>query len=203
MNKIVFIVILLLLLIVGYIMYQTIINQKPPVTLLFDGTGYTTFAASGDYNTTTTNFSCNIKTKNDNGLVLFGKADDDDMFSVRLHGGHVVVEIETGSGVVMLYSNTRVSDEEWHTIKLTRDGQHILLRVDTEHITGHTGAMSGITRPNIIYVGGSILDISNTVQGFVGCMKNITFGDRLAKDIEFDLTVGGVILERYTTEKVG
>lgn len=192
MKNIAMIVGIILLTILGYIIYQTIINLPNPTPLLFNGTGYTTFAPSGDYNTTTTQFSCNLKTEDGDGLILYGKADDDDMFFIKLSGGSVVTEIDTGSGVVTLTSNVRVNNGEWHSVKLIRDDKHIFLAVDDETLTGHTGPMTGITRPNIIYVGGSNLDISNAVKGFVGCLKNLKFGNKLAKDIEFDFTVGGV-----------
>ena len=187
--------IIVLLTIIGYVIYLTIITQ--PLSLLFDGTGYTTFAASGDYNATKTNFSCDLKTVDSDGLILHGKANDDDMFSIKLSGGVIIVEIDTGSGVVTLPSNTQVNNGEWHTINLVRDGQHISLKVDNEIVTSNTGAMTGITRPDIIYIGGSILDISNTVQGFVGYMRNISFANRPVKDMEFDLSVGGVTIETH------
>lgn len=191
MNGIITVVILILLIMIGYYIYKKHTPQPRPMA--FDGSGYTTFAAGTDYNTTTTDFSCDVKTSTANGLVLYGKADDEDMFLISIDpSGAVATQINTGSGVVEIKSTTLVNDNAWHHISLARDGQHIILMVDQEAIRGNIGGMTGITRPNIIYIGGSNLDISDDIPGFVGCIKNIKFNHRLAKEIEFDLTIPGV-----------
>lgn len=181
---------LFIALVAGYI-YQNV--KFGPLILLFRGNGYATFAAGCDYNPTATSFSCGLKTSADEGLILYGKANDGDMFSARLSDGIVIAEVDTGSGVVSLISNARVDDDKWHEINLIRDGRFIALKVDNETVVGSAGSMTAITRPNIIYVGGGELGVS---PGFVGRLKNIRFANSLVKDDEFDLSNGGVTLLR-------
>lgn len=183
--------ILFLCLIVGVILYINVIHES---SLVFDGTGYTTFATGEGYNDTRTGFRCGFKTTQPEGLIMYGKADDGDMFSVKLSDGLIVAEMDTGSGVSTLTSQHHVNDNKWHVIKLKRKGNTASLSIDTETVTATTGQSKGITRPNIIYVGGNN-NMVKDVPAFIGAVKNFIFNNRTMDEIEFDFTIGGVVKE--------
>ena len=176
-----------------YTIYMFTKSKTPPspFPMTFDGSGYTTFGAGSEYDINKTHFSLDLKTSLADCLVIYARADDEDFFSMKIVEGKVIVYFDMGSGIFMAQTNLKVNDGQWHSIAVNRHKKGVILIVDEETTsTVSTTKNISISRPAIVYVGGTNLD-DNTPR-FAGCIRNLTFSDRNAEDIEFDYSIGGV-----------
>ena len=77
---------------------------------------------------------------------------------------------------IRLTSSTRVTDDRWHNIEITRLGDTWSMKIDSE-----TEAMSDdrpiVTFPTTpLYIGNRPLKDDFRVAAFSGCVKNVTIG---------------------------
>lgn len=167
---------------------------KDETTLTFDGSGFTTAAIAKSHSETDFDISYKIKTTAKSGLLLLAQADDNDYVTSYIKGGYIVFEYDLGSGNLFMISNTRIDDNEWHTVRLKRKNKFGELFIDgvLEKSGVSGGNMIGLSTLSILFIGGtSIIPIPNVPQkAFIGCLRNLTVNDVLLKS--FDFSNGGV-----------
>lgn len=80
-----------------------------------------------------------------NGLILWlGDTSrvNKDYLSIGLNGGHLIININLGSGDYKLAFNiSRIDDGQWHELDLVRTGKQIFVRID--HNVAVRGVISG------------------------------------------------------------
>lgn len=65
-----------------------------------------------------------------------------DYLSIGLNGGHLMININLGSGDYKLAFNiSRIDDGQWHELDLVRTGKQIFVRID--HNVAVRGVISG------------------------------------------------------------
>ncbi|KAJ8039994.1 Pikachurin [Holothuria leucospilota] len=121
-----------------------------------------------------------FKTSSEDG-ILFWNSDGSDFIGVGLSGGRVVFTFDLGSGPAYVFSNSRITLEEWHKVLATRTGQSGQLAIDDELIPSSgqvQGASVGLGVGSRTYVGGVPAEVvvpgrASLSGGFSGCIRKL------------------------------
>ncbi|XP_058804510.1 fat-like cadherin-related tumor suppressor homolog isoform X2 [Phymastichus coffea] len=152
------------------------------------------------------NLSLRIRSVQPTGSLMYA-AGTIDYNVLEIVNGAVQYRFDLGSGEGLVRVNSfYISDGQWHEIKLEREGNNVILTVDSKHLA--QGSAPGITeilnlQPKELYLGAevrshpSILGFEDVQRGFVGCMDDV----RIAK-VSVPLHMSGssnsvVILKRF------
>jgi leucine-rich repeat transmembrane neuronal protein 1/2 len=97
-----------------------------------------------------------IRTSEADGLIMYNKGKDGDFFAVELHDGHVYYVFNLGDGPIRLADGRRttVSDNQWHSISISRPAstQHILM-VDEQRSIATSAAGQDFDFVDLLYLG--------------------------------------------------
>nr|CAB3264446.1 neurexin-3-like [Phallusia mammillata] len=128
----------------------------------------------------------NFRTKEQNGLLIFGQGNASDLFAVEMYRGQLALVIDLGSQTArfLSYSTNRMYDGKWHHVRIIRMGRKIVFNVDgvkKQHMI--LGTSTDLDLSSSMTVGGSDfgsgfqqlrgLFTSPKRQGFVGCIQNM------------------------------
>lgn len=174
--------ILIGMVLLGCILYHLYHNRYNGVSLYQNGYFITSSSGLKPH----FSVSLDFKTLVPGYLFIYGISDHTIPFSVIFIlidlPGTVTVRKESTAGKETLVDKTVVVDGNWHNLRLTINESTWSLFVD-ERLTLSTlkTGKNNITSENV-YIGGND-DIKNEFL-FMGCMRNITFGDE-KKDLNF------------------
>lgn len=126
-----------------------------------------------------------FKPEKPDGLILYNghQRGSGDYIAFGLANGHAEFRFELGSGPAVVRSDNPLSLENWHTVRMSRNGKEGRLRVDdeTEVQAIAQGRFRGLDLQEPLYVGNtpdlnSIGKQSGFKQGFVGCIGRLMIG---------------------------
>ncbi|XP_052099756.1 chondroitin sulfate proteoglycan 4-like [Mytilus californianus] len=146
-------------------------------TASFYGDSYINLPFQDDSDTT--QLQLRFRTSLPNGL-LFLASGTTDYLSVVIKSGKLEVELDLGSGVILLSSvkNTQLNDGNWHRVRFQQKALSFNLIIDDDEIirTAGTGSLTKLNIQNGIYLGGTPSDISgHGFQNFRGCLQNVLY----------------------------
>uniref|UniRef100_A0A0B7BNE7 Laminin subunit alpha n=1 Tax=Arion vulgaris TaxID=1028688 RepID=A0A0B7BNE7_9EUPU len=127
-----------------------------------------------------------FKTASPNGVIFYAAdLQHVDYFGVHLLNGKVTFGFNFGSGRAVIVSQKTYNDDQWHTVKFSRDGQDGTLDIDGERVGGarSPGNTKSLNTRGPNYVGGlpeeqrkkAVSNLEEGAVGFNGCLKDFTF----------------------------
>ncbi|CAL1548469.1 unnamed protein product, partial [Lymnaea stagnalis] len=143
-------------------------------------------------------FSCELKTRSSNALVLFNSgigSASDDFISVELIDGKPKLSIDKGSGIIEVILETPINDGRWHKIEVSVSQTTAELQRDVESNTTrfHLGSQNNLNLGSHLFIGGvgaksrahaiklglAALQGSSAGKGsMLGCIRNIMVNSR-------------------------
>ena len=140
-----------------------------------------------------------------NGLILYGALSEDpssntDYISLGLDSGQVIFKFNLGSGDFSVSSVSNVSDGEWHSISIVKDGSGGYLFIDGVH-EGSSVLVGSFTQLNLdspLFIGG-IPNYSHVhpavmqMSGFDGCIRDFEINNKsveIISDALFGYNIG-------------
>ena len=127
-------------------------------------------------------FQIDIKTLADEGIVFYSSdSTKQDLIAVYIKDGRVNYKFDCGSGPALLTSESKINDNQWHSVVFKRENNFGELVIDeyptvNGYSQGHTTTIS-VNPP--FYVGGVLPNISTNVfdkievnKSFSGCLRN-------------------------------
>ncbi|KAK7602792.1 hypothetical protein V9T40_006766, partial [Parthenolecanium corni] len=124
----------------------------------------------------------NFKPTSYEGLLLFNSESRDakkDFFSLSLQGGFPVFMFNVGSGPAIIRGDFQLPTNQWHNIRLMRDGKSGTMEVKGMKFTGLSpGNFETLDLQQPFYVGGHsnysfIQQVANINVGFEGCINRL------------------------------
>ena len=113
-----------------------------------------------------TGISLLLKTRERSGTILYlGSSNSANMFHLRLVAGRVQLQFDIGEGSTTVETDVAVNDDQWHTVRVSRNGKFGYVSVDNS--LGQTSSFSGAN-------GGSLdlLELDSEGYFFVGCSNS-------------------------------
>ena len=94
-----------------------------------------------------------------NGLLLYNGQNSNghgDFLSINLVGGHVQLRYDLGSGPANLTSKEKVAMNQWHSVKVTRNGPYGTLQLNTGQVVSgiSPGSLDELNLALPLYLGG-------------------------------------------------
>ena len=94
-----------------------------------------------------------------NGLILYNGQNSNgngDFLSLALINGHLQLRYDLGSGFANLTSPEKVTQNEWHSVKITRNGPFGTMQLNTgQLVTGMSpGSLTELNLEMPLYLGG-------------------------------------------------
>lgn len=135
----------------------------------------------------------NLRAFSSNGLILWlgdTSRTNKDYLSIGLNGGHLIININLGSGDYKLAFNiSRIDDGQWHELDLVRTGKQIFVRID--HNVAVRGVIGGdkiqLDVKDALFLGGledTAMQTNNRYEkGFIGCISNMTLDENYYVDL--------------------
>ncbi|XP_070578761.1 neurexin-3-like isoform X4 [Ptychodera flava] len=102
-------------------------------TLSFDGTQYMRVTMQNESLTDTEQINLRFKTKRAYGLLMATTSSNGvDTLMMELDSGKVKLVVNLGAGPTELFAGEGLNDMQWHTVKVKRELQKVMLSVDDE-----------------------------------------------------------------------
>ncbi|XP_042199559.1 agrin isoform X3 [Callorhinchus milii] len=115
------------------------------------------------------------------GILLYnGQKKGKDFISLSLVRGHVELRFNTGSGVGIITSKSRITPGKWHKVIVNRSRRNGMLSVDGEpHVNGESPpGTDGLNLDTDLYLGGapedemaSVAERTSVAKGLKGCIR--------------------------------
>lgn len=128
-----------------------------------------------------------------NGMILYNGQNSNgngDFLSINLVGGHVQLRYDLGSGVANLTSREKVRLDDWHSVKVTRNGPHGTLQLNTgEVVSGMShGPLTELNLELPLYLGGyrfayTLNEDSGIVTGLDGALQRLIVNGNALEDL--------------------
>ncbi|XP_055323998.1 uncharacterized protein LOC129578841 [Sitodiplosis mosellana] len=153
---------------------------------LFNGSSYLRFAPLGDTALIWLELQIIVKPQSENGLILYsGHHEYGDYISLSLNNGFVEFAFELGSGPAVVRSESPLSMEQWHIIRISRTARLAVMKIDqlSEVMTVSPNGFWHLSLPHSLYLGGSnnaqYLPLNLKELGsFVGCIQKLEVNGR-------------------------
>ena len=130
-----------------------------------------------EQNSRYTGVSFVMKTDSLSGTVLYmGSRSSTDMFQVKLVEGRLQLKFDIGEGSTTIDTDVLVNDDQWHTVKVSRNGKLGYIYVDSSEdgeIKSYSGANGGML---------DLLELDSSGYFFVGCSRE-TANDTSPEDM--------------------
>ena len=176
---------------------KTISCYYPRQPLSFIGKSYAQYSSVRQSEASSLQLSFYIKTRHPVGTIYHTEGVVDYSY-LEVINGFVQFRWDCGSGEgVVRVTNQKVSNNKWHLINLTREGTVAVLSVDGVKSSGISPGENDVLNIdfNHIIFGAKISpnNDGNVIEGFVGCLDQITFDNRalsfVVKNSELSSTI--------------
>ncbi|XP_076318595.1 neurexin 1-like [Tachypleus tridentatus] len=182
---------------------------KDATTLSFDGEQYMKIQIPEISRTQAEDVRLRFRTTRPNGLLLATTLEKSvSHLVVALESGSIKVILNLGDGNKVLHVGHRLNDDQWHTLQIIRRGHNLVVRADSETLSGelvghqmtlefqdlHIGAYTPSGIP--IY---SPQSQARDVPNFVGHMQQLVFNG----DHYFEMARTGQLINFQVTAKFG
>ena len=154
--------------------------------LSFSGNGYAQYQVPRQEESGALAFSAYVRTRRPAGTLLYAAGDVDHSL-LEVADGLLQYRWDCGSGEGLVrLQGTRLDDDQWHLVNLTRDGSSVTIAVDGTKASGASPGESTIMSVDSIFLGASMVESGDdadgvlTTQEFLGCLDEVTLdGARL------------------------
>ncbi|KAJ8032912.1 Laminin subunit alpha [Holothuria leucospilota] len=137
-----------------------------------------------------------LKTAAEYGVLYYtADARQFDFTSLYLEDGYLVYTFDYGSGAVVIQSNERINDNQWHEVRTMREGSLGVIFIDGQRVG--QGQLTGTSRylsvETPLYVGGIPSDLEvddiplRSRASLIGCIKDFTVDPPREKLSEFEV----------------
>ncbi|XP_076366546.1 neurexin 1-like [Tachypleus tridentatus] len=183
--------------------------SKDATTLSFDGEQYMKIQIPEISRTQAEDIRLRFRTTRPSGLLLATTLEKSaNHLVVALESGRIKVILNLGDGNKLLHVGNRLNDDQWHTLQIIRRGHNLVVRVDSETLSGelvghqmtlefqdlHIGAYTPSDLPTY-----SSQSQNRNVPNFIGHMQKLLFnGDQL-----FEMARTGQLVNVQVTAKFG
>ena len=131
--------------------------------------------------------------KRANGLILYNGQNSNgngDFLAINLVNGHVQLRYDLGSGVANLTSPEKVEFNQWHSIKVTRNGPYGTLQLNTGQVVSgmSPGSLTELNLELPLYLGGyrfayTLNKDSGVVTGLEGALQRLIVNGNAIEDL--------------------
>ncbi|KAF2360979.1 Laminin G domain [Trinorchestia longiramus] len=168
-----------------------LVDLVPPTGLRFSGNGYAAMHTRDEnafHFADKFDISLKFKTFSNDGLLFILRQSPFEFLAVSIVNGHVLFQLNLGSGTAVLQSQLRYNDGQWHRVEAARQGKEAVLKVDSRVDQGMTPGNAAFLRsiPDTMYFGGypaehDLRGVTNA--DFTGCLDEIVMSQ-----LQFDLS---------------
>lgn len=112
-----------------------------------------------------TGISFMMKTEESSGTIIYlGSRTSTDTLHLKLAEGRVQLKFDIGEGSTTLDTDVQVNDNQWHTVRVSRNGKFGYISIDSgnDNITSFSGANGGSM---------DLLELESNSYFFVGCSR--------------------------------
>ncbi|KAJ8032908.1 Laminin subunit alpha-4 [Holothuria leucospilota] len=145
-----------------------------------------------------------LKTAAEYGVLYYtADAGQFDFTSLYLEDGYLVYTFDYGSGAVVIQSNERINDNQWHEVRTMRESSLGIIFIDGQRVG--QGQMTGTSRylsvETPLYVGGIPSDLEvddvppRSRESLIGCIKDFTVDPPREKLSEYEVLQCGYSFE--------
>ncbi|XP_067134301.1 neurexin 1-like isoform X3 [Centruroides vittatus] len=182
---------------------------KDATTLSFDGGQFMKITVPEGSYTQAEDISLRFRTTRPSGLLIATTSDKTSgHLIVALESGRAKVVLNVGDGNKVVYIGQGLNDDQWHTLQITRRGQSMEARVDSESISRELTGQKITLDFHSMHIGAVVPDKSaNTIStnfvkdipNFVGHMQHFIFNGNHF----FDMARNGQMTNSQVTAKFG
>ncbi|XP_063440155.1 laminin-like protein epi-1 isoform X2 [Mytilus trossulus] len=128
-----------------------------------------------------------MKTLTNNSLLLYaGNNAKDEVFSVSVVNGRIIVTSDAGNDLTTIESDvsSKYNDGEWHYLSLMKMGKKLMMNIDDREMVNRMskGDDSSVTTNPVLYFGGFDGILPDALVGstspFVGCISDVTVNNK-------------------------
>jgi len=183
-------------------------NAQSPATTFSQSSSYRLIGSSNSYAQYLPWYPClngslvfEFKTHEPNGLLFYTQSLPYKYIQLSLADGNLrlrmrISEKDNPRGVFLIYQRTKLNDEKWHEVRVTRMNERTLLTIDNGESLFHVHKEANL-EGNDLHFG----DITNSINdnGYLNNNNNLLVFGGLPNELQtFDLSLGTALFEhRY------
>ena len=143
-----------------------------------------------------------FKTHEPNGLLFYTQSLPYKYIQLSLADGNLrmrmrISEKDNPRGVFLIYQKTKLNDEKWHEVRITRMNERTILTIDNDESLFHVHKEASLEGNDLHF--GDLSNLPNNENGYLNNNNNLLVFGGLPNELQtFDLSLGTALFEhRY------